>query len=44
MLHRGLGVGGVGEVVGEGVGGDEDDVEDRVRALGGFGGGGEGFL
>ena len=44
VVHGGFGVGEVGEVVGEGVGADEDDVEDGVRALGGFGGVGEGFL
>jgi hypothetical protein len=44
VVHGGFGVGGVGEVVGEGVRGEEDDVEDRVGALGGFGGRGEGFL
>jgi len=44
VFHRGFGVGDVGEVVGEGVGRDEDDVEDRVGSLGGFGGGGQGFL
>jgi hypothetical protein len=44
VVHGGFGVGGVGEVVGEGVRAEKDDVEDRVGALGGFGGGGEGLL
>lgn len=44
VLEGGLaGVGG-GEVVGEGVVGEVDGVEDGVGFLGGFGGGGEGLL